>query len=144
MPNPSAQPPFTLRRIDHIVLRVKDLDASVGFYQQVLGCTLEKRRDDLGLIHMRAGDALIDLVSLGGVLGSKGGEGPGETGRNVDHFCLRIDPFVEADIFAHLESHHIPVYGKKVHFQFGADGDGPAVLVQDPDGNLIELKGKHS
>jgi glyoxylase I family protein len=144
MLNLPSQPPFSLRRIDHIVLRVKDIDASAEFYQRVLGCTLEKRRDDLGLIHLRAGDALIDLISLDGILGLKGGEGPRETGKNVDHFCLRIDPFVEADILAHLERHHVPAYSKKVHFQFGADGDGPALLVQDPDGNLVELKGKQA
>jgi glyoxylase I family protein len=142
MDAPLAAPPFTLRRIDHIVLRVANLEAAVGFYQRVLGCTVEKRRDDLGLVHLRAGDALIDLVSLDGTLGRRGGAGPGETGRNVDHFCLRIDPFDEDEIFRHLERHGISAHEKKVYVQFGADGEGPALLFSDPDGNLIELKGK--
>lgn len=43
---------FTIQRIDHIVLRVKDLERSLAFYTSVLGCELRKRRDDLGMLHL--------------------------------------------------------------------------------------------
>jgi len=62
--------PFAVERIDHLVLRVRDLQASIDFYQAVLGCCVAKRRDDLGLIHLRAGASMIDLISVDGVLGS--------------------------------------------------------------------------
>ena len=66
-----------IRDIDHIVLRVVDLDASLAFYMGLLGCTIERRRDELGLVQLRAGRSLIDLVPIAGKLGSVGGAAPG-------------------------------------------------------------------
>ncbi len=83
--------PFRIQRIDHIVLRASDLERSIRFYQQVLGCELVKRREDLGMVHLRAGASLIDLVDVQGPLGRAGG-GPALPGerRNVDPFaCSR-------------------------------------------------------
>ena len=77
-----------IRDIDHLVLRVVDLDAMIRFYCEVLGCSMEKRQDDLGLIQLRAGHSLIDLVPVDGKLGRAGGAAPGKEGRNLDHFCL--------------------------------------------------------
>jgi catechol 2,3-dioxygenase-like lactoylglutathione lyase family enzyme len=88
--------PIRIPDIDHLVLRVADLGAMLRFYCDVLGCTVERRRDDLGLTQLRAGRCLIDLVTLDGPLGRTGGAGPAREGRNLDHFCLRIEPFDEA------------------------------------------------
>ena len=82
--------PFELRRIDHIVLRVRDVDRSLHFYCDVLGCTIDKRQESIGLIQVRAGASLIDLIALDGALGRKGGAGPASEGRNVDHFAIQI------------------------------------------------------
>src|SRR5438552_3703129 len=92
--------PFTVQRIDHVVLRVADLERAVAFYRALLGCEIVKRRDDLGLVHLRAGISMIDLISLDGALGRPGGAGAGAEGRNMDHLCLRIEPFDEAAIVA--------------------------------------------
>lgn len=132
--------PFAVLRLDHLVLRVRDLPRSVDFYRALLGCEVVKRRDDLGLVHLRAGASLIDLVSLAGKLGAKGGAGPGAEGRNLDHLCLRIEPFDEPAILAHLDAHGVAHSGKAQH-NFGAEGDGPSIYFTDPDGNSIELKG---
>lgn len=88
--------PFSIHHIDHIVLRVKDLQRSIDFYSQVFGADVVKRNEPLGLIHLRAGTSMIDLVDLQGELGRKGGGAAGVEQRNVDHFCLRIEPFDEA------------------------------------------------
>ena len=96
---------FTVQGIDHVVLRVVDVEGVIRFYQDVLGCAVERRKDDLGLIQLRAGRSLIDLVDVNGELGQKGGAAPGAEARNMDHFCLRIDPFDEAQIRAHLRAH---------------------------------------
>jgi catechol 2,3-dioxygenase-like lactoylglutathione lyase family enzyme len=128
-----------LRGLDHIVLRVVDLEAMMNFYMEVLGCTLERRRDDLGLIHLRAGAALIDLVPVDGKLGLAGGAAPGAEGRNLDHFCLQVAPFDEAAIRAHLEKCGVKV-GETAR-RFGAEGEGPSLYVNDPEGNTVELKG---
>ena len=132
--------PFTLNHIDHVVFRVADLDRSVAFYRDVLGCTMDKWRDDLGLVHLRAGTALIDLVSLTGRLGIEGGAGPGREGRNVDHVCLRVAPFDEDAILNHLVHYGVQPLAP-VAINYGADGNGPSLYIKDPDGNVVELKG---
>jgi catechol 2,3-dioxygenase-like lactoylglutathione lyase family enzyme len=128
-----------VREIDHVVLRVADLDRALAFYRDVLGCAIERRQDEIGLVQLRAGRSLIDLVPLDGVLGRAGGAGPGAEGRNVDHFCLRVEPFDEAAIRAELRAH--AVEAGPVATRFGAEGAGPSLYIHDPDGNVVELKG---
>ncbi|HEX7441464.1 MAG TPA: VOC family protein, partial [Caldimonas sp.] len=78
---------ITLREIDHLVLRVADLDAMIAFYAGVLGCPVERRQDAIGLVQLRAGRSLVDLIPVTGPLGREGGAPPGPEGRNLDHFC---------------------------------------------------------
>lgn len=132
--------PFDVARIDHVVFRVRDLERSITFYSTVLGCEVVRRRDHLGLVHLRAGASMIDLISLDGSLGARGGAGPGSDARNVDHLCLRIAPFDEAELVAYLSLHGAtPLAAAEVNF--GAEGDGLSLYFRDPDGNTIELKG---
>lgn len=131
--------PFAPREIDHVVLRVADLDRALAFYCGVLGCTIDKRQDRIGLVQLRAGRSLIDLVPLDGKLGRMGGAGPGEEGRNMDHFCLRIEPFDGAAILAHLRANGLDP--GTVESRYGAEGEGPSIYVTDPDGTMVELKG---
>ena len=132
--------PFQILRLDHVVLRVADLDRSIHFYATVLGCAIVRRRDDLGLIHLRAGVSLIDLVSIDGPLGRRGGGPAAADGRNMDHLCLRIGPFDAAAVERHVAAMAIEPSGP-VRINFGAEGEGPSLYIQDPDGNTIELKG---
>lgn len=125
--------------LDHVVLRVADLDRALAFYQGVLGCQEERRLDALGLVQLRAGSALVDLVDLAGPLGRAGGAAPASEGRNVDHFCLRIEPFEEELLRAHLAAHGVEP--GDVGDRYGADGTGPSMYIRDPDGNTVELKG---
>jgi glyoxylase I family protein len=132
-------PPFRLKQIDHIVLRVRDLDASLRFYCDVLGCTVDNIQEKIGLWQVRAGSSLIDLIPLGGKLGRIGGAGPEEEGRNLDHFALQVTPFDEAAMRAWLTSHGVPITDSGQ--RYGAEGEGPSLYVADPDGNVVELKG---
>lgn len=134
--------PFSLREIDHVVLRVRDLDRALAFYCGVLGCTVDNRQEKIGLVQLRAGRSLIDLVPLDGKLGRAGGAGPGKEGRNVDHFCLRIEPFDGAAILAHLRANGLDP--GTVESRYGAEGEGPSIYVTDPDGTMVELKGPPS
>jgi catechol 2,3-dioxygenase-like lactoylglutathione lyase family enzyme len=136
----TTQPPFALQRIDHVVLRVRDGAAMVAFYCDVLGCTVERRQEAIGLIQLRAGESLIDLVPVDGKLGAMGGAAPGAQGRNMDHLCLRAEPFDRAAIVAHLQAHGVRVgdFGSR----YGAEGEGPSQYLFDPEDNLVELKGR--
>src|ERR1700749_2076516 len=131
--------PFALRGLDHVVLRVRDLEASLRFYRDVLGCTLDKVQDKIGLWQVRAGASLINLVPLDGGLGRMGGAGPAREGRNVDHFAIQIAPFDEDAIRAHLAAHNVAITQSGI--RYGAEGSGPSIYVEDPDGNTVELKG---
>ena len=136
----STKPPFSVERIDHLVFRVIDLERSAAFYGSALGCEVVRRRDDLGLIHIRAGASMIDLISIDGKLGRSGGASPAQGGRNVDHLCLRIEPFVEEELTRHLARHGVVPHAK-ASVNFGAEGEGLSLYFDDPDGNVIELKG---
>jgi len=130
---------FRVVAIDHLVLRVVDLNRMLHFYCDALGCAIEKRQDDLGLIQLRAGNSLIDLVPVDGKLGRAGGAPPGKEGRNLDHFCLRVEPFDEAAIREQLARHGYAAGA--VAQRYGAEGEGPSLYVSDPEGNVVELKG---
>lgn len=131
--------PIVIRGLDHVVLRVRDMASMLAFYCDLLGCRLEKRQDKIGLIQLRAGEHLIDLVDIEGELGRKGGAAPGSEGRNLDHFCLQIRPFDAEAILAFLARHG--VRGGEVVQRYGAEGSGPSIYVEDPEGNTVELKG---
>lgn len=131
--------PFTLLGLDHIVLRVQDIDRMLAFYRDVLGCSLEKVQAEIGLYQLRAGRQLIDLIPLEGKLGRMGGAGPGAEGRNLEHFCLEITPYDDEAIRAHLASHGVSIGSTGI--RNGAKGEGPSIYLTDPEGNNVELKG---
>ena len=109
------------------------------FYGEVLGCPVERRKDDIGLVQLRAGASLIDLVPVDSLLGRAGGRAPGAEGRNMDHFCLRVEPFDEAAIRRHLQERGVEA--GPTESRYGAEGDGPSIYLTDPEGNTVELKG---
>ena len=116
-----------LQGIDHVVLRVRDIDVMRRFYCEVLGAQHIVYRPEYRMSHLRVGGAMIDLVE---------GE---RSGCNMDHLCLRVEPFDQAAIVAHLAKHHIPV--GKIANRFGAEGNGVSIYLTDPEGNTVELKG---
>jgi glyoxylase I family protein len=125
--------------IDHVVLRAIDMDAMQRFYCEVLGCHEERRQDRIGLVQLRAGGSLIDLVAVDGTLGHHGGAAPGREGHNMDHLCLRVVDYDEAAILEHLKAHGVRI--GESGSRYGAQGEGPSIYLYDPQGNMIELKG---
>lgn len=135
-----APAPFSLQRLDHLVLRTENIASLQAFYM-ALGCTLERDAlDTIGLLQLRLGASMLDLVDVNGQLGQSGGAAPEATGRNLDHFAIRIDPFDADAILAFCQSRGIPAHAMHQPL-LGADGYGPAVYIEDPDGNRVELKG---
>ena len=131
--------PLTITGVDHLVLRVKDLAAMERFYVEVLGLAVERRADRIGMVQLRAGTELLDLVDAAGLLGREGGAAPTNGGRNLDHFCLNVADFDLAAVIAHLEAHGVTV-GESGR-RYGAGGFGVSVYLIDPEGNGLELRG---
>ena len=128
-----------IREIDHVVLRVKDIEAMRRFYCDVLGAEHVAYRPQFGMSHLRAGASMIDLVAVDGPLGIPGGAAPGREGRNMDHLCLRLEPFDQEAIVGHLRRHGTPI--GDIRRRFGAEGNGISIYLADPEGNVVELKG---
>ena len=129
---------INIAAIDHVVLRVSDLDAMIRFYVDVLGARLEKEQEDIGLYQLRAGSSLIDLVPVESELGRMGGAAPASGGRNLDHVAFRVLPWDGKALLDHLSSHGIEA---EIKSRYGAEGDGPSIYLTDPEGNGLELKG---
>lgn len=128
--------------IDHVVLRVVDREAMQRFYCEVLGCHEERRQDEIGLVQLRAGASLIDLVAVDGRIGRDGGAAPGAEAHNMDHLCLRVEDYDEAAILTHLQAHGVSI--GELGRRYGARGEGPSIYLYDPQGNRVELKGPAS
>jgi len=126
-----SEVPFRFERIDHLVLRTKDVNRLVSFYCS-LGCQVVREVEKIQLVQLAAGESMIDIV-----FAAPNGGAPD---RNLDHFALRISPFDPAAIVAFCEENGIPAEAPEF-LLLGADGFGPAVYIEDPDGNRLELKG---
>src|SRR4051795_4664165 len=127
--------PLRVKGLDHIVLRVSDMDRAISFYEQVLGLQVERRLPEIGLVQLRAGSAMIDLVP------QKGGEAPDSNmnGRNMDHYAVQIESMDVEALSAHLRRHGVDP--GEVRRRYGAEGYGSSIYNTDPDGNTVELKG---
>ncbi len=126
----SADAALRVMGLDHVVLRVADIDRAIRFYEDVLGLNVERRLPEIGLVQLRAGSAMIDLVP------KREGE---EAGRNMDHCAVRIEKMDIAALSAHLQRHGIEA--GEVRRRYGAEGYGSSIYITDPDGNTVELKG---
>ena len=132
-----------LKALDHVVFRTTKPEQMLQFYCDVLGCTVERALPpSQGLMQLRAGNALIDLVTVNSELGRMGGGPPSQDGRNVDHVCLQIHAVTEDALIAYLDRCGIRHSGFET--RYGADGFGRSIYLDDPEGNVIELRPENS
>ena len=132
------RPPFALEGLDHVVLLVDDLAVAKTFYTEVIGCTVDNALPEYGMLQLRAGAALIDLVETSSAEGAWA-KPDVAGGRNMDHVALATGPWDPDALRAHLAAHGVDIVEEGE--RYGARGDGYSVYVKDPAGNTIELKG---
>ena len=131
-------PPYALEGLDHVVILVDDMIEAERFYCEVIGCTIANALPEYGMVQLRAGAALIDLVDISGDEGAWA-RPPTAGGRNMDHVCLATGPWDEAALRAHLAVHEVEIVEEGI--RYGARGNGLSFYVRDPSGNTLELKG---
>ena len=120
--------------LDHIVLLVRDLEASLRFYAGTLGLAPlrveEHRQGKAPFPSVRVSNGtVVDLVR----------KERGAGGDNVDHFCLVVDVDDMERLAIDLRAEGVEVQGD-VARRWGARGYGRSIYVKDPDGNTVELK----
>jgi len=123
--------PLRVAELDHLVVRCRDQAQSLDFYTRILGLAEERRLDAIGLIQLRAGASMVDLVPAD--------PPPTQEGRNVDHFCLGVEAKDMEALAAWLKGERVEVLGDPTP-RYGARGNGLSIYVLDPDGNIVELK----
>jgi catechol 2,3-dioxygenase-like lactoylglutathione lyase family enzyme len=123
--------PLRVAEIDHVVVRCRDQVRTLDFYTRILGLVEERRLEMLGLVQLRAGRSMVDLVPAD--------PPPTDAGRNVDHFCLGIEAADMTALVGWLAGEGVTVLGEPAE-RYGAHGTGLSVYVLDPEGNIVELK----
>ncbi len=123
--------PLKVAEIDHVVLRCRDQDRTLDFYTRILGLTEERRIAQIGLIQLRAGRSMIDLVPAS--------EQRVEAALNVDHVCLGVEARDLNEVVRYLSAQSVEVIGEPA-MRYGAHGQGLSIYLRDPEGNVVELK----
>ncbi len=133
-----TRPPFALEGIDHVVLLIRNMAEAQRFYEQVIGCTVDRSLPEYAMLQLRAGASLIDLVDIAAEEGAWA-RPEAEGGRNMDHVCIATGPREQQAMRAHLARHGVAIVEEGI--RYGANGDGMSFYICDPSGNQIELKG---
>ncbi len=119
--------------IDHLVLRVADVERSLNWYCDRLGLSGE-RVDEWRAGRVPFPSVRIDPTTLIDLI--VGEPPPAGADGNLDHFCVVVEPVDLADLANGGEWD--VVYGPGP--RFGAQGMGTSLYVRDPDGNVVELR----
>ena len=125
--------------LDHIVIRFKDVERAIQFYTGVLG--LEPHRVD----EWRAGElpfpcARINSNTLIDLKPWPDEEPVGDGRRNLDHYCLVLEPTDMAQLSEDLRKQGVTVTSDEPVQRSGARGNATSIYIKDWEGNQIELR----
>jgi glyoxylase I family protein len=121
--------PFEPLGLDHLLLHVRGMASAELFYCGVLGCSVQSRMPQWGMLELSAGVTLVDTDDVNGAWALEGAA----PGRNLDHFAIATSDWDEAEMRDWLASHSIAVEEER------AEEDSLSFYVRDPSGNLVEL-----
>ena len=134
----TSQPLVKITEMDHIVLRVKDVEESLRFYTEILGMGSE-RVDQWRAGEIRFPSARINADTIIDFFGSDQ-EPIGKEGvKNQDHYCMVIEKTDMEALKARFEAIGVDIQagpGKR----WGSHGDGISLYIYDPDNNVVELR----
>lgn len=120
-----------IQGVGHVVLKVRDLDRSAGFYAGVLGLK-EVARFPGRMVFFSAGSNHHDLAVL-----AVGADAPSQPDHGVGlaHVALKIGDSLETlrEAQGVLEAHGVKIRGVRDHHV------SQSIYLEDPDGNTIEL-----
>ncbi|HYA34745.1 MAG TPA: VOC family protein [Candidatus Binataceae bacterium] len=125
--------PLSIAELDHVVLRCRDINRALDFYVCLLGLQEERRIGAIGLVQLRAGRSMIDLIP------ASAGAARDDANLNVDHVCLGVEVAEISQAAAFLKAEGVEVIGEPAQ-RYGARGMGMSIYIRDPEGNVIELK----
>jgi catechol 2,3-dioxygenase-like lactoylglutathione lyase family enzyme len=133
-----SQPLVKITELDHIVLRVQDVEVSLLFYTETLGLKAERvelwQKGEVRFPSARLNDdTIIDFFASEDRPVNRDGV------RNQDHFCMVIEPTDMEELKSKFEAMGVDIQagpGKR----WGSHGDGISLYVYDPDGNVVELR----
>jgi len=134
----TSQPLVKITEMDHIVLRVKDVEESLRFYTEVLGMKSE-RVDQWRAGEIRFPSARINADTIIDFFGSDQEPIAKEGVKNQDHYCMVIEKTDMEALKAKFEAIGVDIQagpGKR----WGSHGDGTSLYIYDPDNNVVELR----
>jgi catechol 2,3-dioxygenase-like lactoylglutathione lyase family enzyme len=133
-----TQPLVKITELDHIVLRVKDVETSLRFYTQVLGLPAE-RVEQWRAGEIRFPSARLNADTIIDFFASDQKPIGREDAKNQDHYCMVIEPTDMEELKANFEGIGVDIQagpGKR----WGSHGDGISLYIYDPDDNVVELR----
>ena len=133
-----VQPLVKITEMDHIVLRVKDVETSLKFYTETLGLKPERIEEwRAGKIRFPSArinaDTIIDLFASDQEPIDKDGV------KNQDHYCMVIEKTDMEELKSKFEAMGVGIQAGPGQ-RWGSHGDGISLYVYDPDDNVVELR----
>ena len=127
-----------ITEMDHIVLRVKDVEESLRFYCETLGMPSE-RVDQWRAGEVRFPSARLNADTIIDFFGTDQ-ETIGKDGvKNQDHYCMVIEPTDMEELKAKFEAMGVEIQAGPGN-RWGSHGDGISLYIYDPDNNVVELR----
>lgn len=121
---------FRGRIVNHVTLRVKDVEESRRFYQELLGARVlldARTSEQTGSIDLLLGDSFVTV---------SGGRGAAD----IDHFAIGLDPWPGAERALDMVQTRFPASEARTNQnQFSKAAEVRSVMLKDPNGIAVQL-----
>ena len=127
--------------LDHIVINVSDVRMSVDFYQKLLDASVENwlayEKGERKFPSIRVSQTYIIDLFPPAMWQNQASDSNAKN--NINHFCFAVAIDQWQSIYESLQQRGIEIIrGPGVYW--GAQGDATAIYINDPDGNVVEIR----